>query len=378
MRPDASMEHTGAVQRDEQQHSHSPTELMGRPNNRYLLKLGAVALVVAASLPFFQQPILADNIAAPGIGVDSRAVPHERKMVFESDILRRADSPTDVCTRWSHQSAIINGTLYVYGGMATTQTGQTANKWSKSILFNCREQSLTTSFADNDFLSMNLNQDWQISTPSLTGLPQPSGPPNVSNGFLWNSHESLFLYGGEFSDNPVEAPTAFSMWEYSALSSQWIEHSNPKTSAGSKSTSDNQPVQRAAEGAGASVAGLGRGWYFGGHEDTHTTEGWSTQVARIYIKSLIEFTFPGYQNTQVNSLADKKPSGSDGTWRNITDGGTQSSAGFPERADGLLLYIPGFGAEGLLIGLAGGTADSFVCHMSQSLLIMLANLIRLK
>lgn len=98
-----------------------------RPNNRYLLRLGAVALILAATLPFIQRPVSTESNAAPSIGVDSRAVPIERKMVLET----RADSPTDVCTRWSHQSAVINGTLYIYGGQATTEPGQTQNKWSK-------------------------------------------------------------------------------------------------------------------------------------------------------------------------------------------------------------------------------------------------------
>jgi hypothetical protein len=115
--------------------SFEPTERDGirdntnRANNRYLLKLGAVALIVAATLPFIQQPVPTESNAAPIIGVDSRAVPHEREIVLET----RADSPTDVCTRWSHQSAVINGTLYVYGGQATTEPGQTQNKWSKSV-----------------------------------------------------------------------------------------------------------------------------------------------------------------------------------------------------------------------------------------------------
>ena len=170
----------------------------------------------------------------------------------------------------------------------------------------------------------------------------------------------MFLYGGEFSDNPIDTPTAFSLWEYNAITSQWYEHNNPTTSSGDNAQSGNQQVQRAAEGAGASVPSLGRGFYFGGHEDTHTTEGWSNQVARIYIKSLIEFTFPGYQNNQVTSLSDNKAAGSDGVWRNVTDGGAQDSAGFPERADGLLVYIPGFGDQGILLGLAGGTEDTFV------------------
>lgn len=44
----------------------------------------------------------------------------------------RADSPTDVCTRWSHQSAVVNGTMYVYGGRSKTKSDQTDNTWSKS------------------------------------------------------------------------------------------------------------------------------------------------------------------------------------------------------------------------------------------------------
>ena len=115
--------------------SFEPTERDGTmdtidpPNNRYLLKLGAVALILAATLPFIQQPVLTESDASPSIGVDSRAVPHVRKMILET----RADSPTDVCTRWSHQSAVVNGTLYIYGGQATTEPGQTQNKWSKDV-----------------------------------------------------------------------------------------------------------------------------------------------------------------------------------------------------------------------------------------------------
>ncbi|CAD0043365.1 unnamed protein product [Aureobasidium pullulans] len=337
MRSDSDIKKNEANERDGQQRPSTTIDSTNRPSNRYLAKLGAVALIVAATLPFIRQPTPTGSDAAPSIGVDSRAVPRERKMVLET----RADSPTDVCTRWSHQSAVINGTLYVYGGQATTEPGQTENKWN------------------NDFLSMDLTKSWQISTPLLTGLPQPSGPPNVSNGFLWNDHESLYLYGGEFSDSPISPPSAFSLWEYNAVNSQWYEHSDPTTSSGENAQSGDQSVQRAAEGAGASVPGLGRGFYFGGHEDTHTTQGWSNQVARIYIKSLIEFTFPGYQNSQVASRSDNKAAGNDGAWRNVTDGGAQDSAGFPERADGLLVYIPGFGAEGILLGLAGGTEDTF-------------------
>jgi hypothetical protein len=211
---------------------------------------------------------------------------------------------------------------------------------------------------------MDLTKSWQISTPSLTGLTQPSGPPAVANGYLWNSHTSLFLYGGEFSDNPVETPVAFAMWEYDIESLSWIQHSNPSTSSGQNAEGDGQAIQRAAEGAGFSVSTLGRGWYFGGHLDYLTTQGWSIQVGRVYLKSLVEFTFPGFTNNAVNALSSGKTAGSDGTWRNVTQGGLQDEAGFTERADGILVYVPGFGAEGILLGLAGGTNATFVSAMA--------------
>lgn len=91
-----------------------------------------------------------------------------------------------------------------------------------------------------------------------------------------------------------------------------------------------------------------------------TTPGWSNQIERVYLKSLLEFTFPGHSNEEVDDLKDGKTAGEGGVYRNITEGGLQSTAGFPERADGLLVYIPGFSKEGLLLGLTGGLNETFV------------------
>ncbi|KAK7532820.1 kelch repeat protein-like protein [Phyllosticta citribraziliensis] len=257
-------------------------------------------------------------------------------------LVKRENSPTDVCTRWSQATAVVNGTLYVYGGRAKTDASQSSNTWN------------------NDFLSLDLSKSWQISSPSFTGLPKPSGPPAVSLAYLWNSRSSLFLYGGEFQDstngNKPDYPPAFSLWEYAIGSAAWTEHPSPKTSAGTHAASAGQSVQRAAEGAGVNIASLGRGFYFGGHLDTWTTEGWSNQISRVYLKSLVEYTFPGYGNGEV---ADLKTAGADGVWRNVTEGGLQETSGFPERADGILVFVPGFGPEGILVGLAGGTNSTF-------------------
>lgn len=218
----------------------------------------------------------------------------------------------------------------------------------------------------NDFLTLDLTKSWQIANPSLTGLPKPSGPPAVSLGYLWNSHSSLYLYGGQFSDTPAESPAANSLWEYNIGNKQWIEHKDPKSSAGENAEGDGQSIQRAAEGAGFSVANLGRGWYFGGHLDDFTTQGWSNQVPRVYLKSLLEFTLPGWTNSAVDTLKSGKTAGQDGIYRNITQGGIQDTGSFPERADGLLVYIPGFGDQGTLLGLTGGDNDTFVSVYASS------------
>lgn len=258
------------------------------------------------------------------------------------NIIKRQNTKTAVCNRWAQQSAVVNGTLYLYGGHSISTAGQSQNTWS------------------NDFLSVALAEGWDISAPKLTGLPPPSGPPAVANGYLWNSYDSLYLFGGIVSDSPPKRPDPYSLWEYDIKASAWKQHKNPITSAGNNSDKGNQPIQQAGEGAGTSVPGLGRGWYFGGHLDHYTTPGWSIQTARQYLKSLVEFTFPGYTNDGVESLRSGKPAGDDGVWRNVTQGGIQDTNSFTYRADGVLVYVPGYGTSGILLSLAGGTNESFV------------------
>lgn len=195
----------------------------------------------------------------------------------------------------------------------------------------------------------------------MSGLPQPSGPPAVAMGALWNSNDALWLYGGMFSDNPSTSPLPVSTWKYDIASKDWTEFPSPQTTQGNFSDDGNKPVQRSAEGASLSVPEIGRSWYFGGHLDLYTTEGWSNQIARVYLKSFLEFTHPGYANTGVASLGSENWAGKEGVYRNITDGGLQDEAGFTERADGALVYIPGWGSEGIILGLAGGTNETFVC-----------------
>ncbi|KAH8886917.1 hypothetical protein GQ53DRAFT_750116 [Thozetella sp. PMI_491] len=290
------------------------------------------------------------GLVLPGVsyynGVVDAGVVRRPKTSYGPYLDTRADSPTQVCKRWSHQSAMLNGTLYIYGGQAKTQEQQVNNTWN------------------NNFVTIDLTKSWDISSPPVSALPQPSGPPAVANGYLWNDYNHLFLYGGEFADNPFAPPAPASVWQYTIASRTWAEFKDPKTSAGNNSDGGGAPVQRAAEGAGVSVPELGTSWYFGGHLDLSTTPGWSDQVTRVYLKSLLEFTHPGYTNNGVQSLADGTGAGEQGVFRNITQGGLQTNEGFSERADGILAFIPGWGESGVLLGLGGGTNDTFSNDMS--------------
>ncbi|KAJ8107655.1 hypothetical protein OPT61_g8717 [Boeremia exigua] len=325
---------------DEEDDGNQPTPTSSIPHaisSSKLYRAGLFAIALALMLPILQ------IISIAPLSVYGSSIPRASitSVAERSTLVERADSQTDVCKRWSGQSAIVNGTLYMYGYRTTTDAQQKSDTWT------------------NDFLTLDLTKSWQISNPSLTGLPQPSGPPALSLGYLYSSHNSLWLYGGQYSDSPAEKPGPNSIWEYNIGSKSWVEHKDPKSSAGTNAEDDGQSIQRAAEGSGFGVTALGRGWYFGGHLDDFTTEGWSNQVARVYLKSLLEITFPGHSNDAVDSLKDGKKADKEPVYRNITTGGIQDTGSFPERADGLLTYVPGFGSEGLLVGFTGGDNDTF-------------------
>ena len=307
-----------------------------------LLALACAFLLILSLL--FDTPFLAE--AAPGIpgaraGVIKKNL-QKKALVDRQLIVPRQETNPDVCSRWSGQSALVNGTIYYVGGRATTQQRQTQNQWN------------------NDFFSIDVTKSWDIASPPVQGLPRPSGLPAVSLGSLWHSYNSLFLYGGQYSDNPDATPSEFALWEYNIRDSSWTEHQNPQTSAGNNSEPANQPVEGASEGAGISVPQIGRGFYFAGHLDHYTTPGWTKQIDRLYLKSLIEYTFPGYTNDGIETLSDGETAGPDGIWRNITEGGIQDTNAFPNRADSALVYVPGYGPQGILVSMGGGTNESFV------------------
>lgn len=94
-----------------------------------LYRLGFFSLVLALLLPLLQiNPI-------SRIGVRGGAIPRAtiEAQPESSMLIKREDTPTDACKRWSGQSTIVNGTLYMYGFRRISDAKQEDNTWSKCL-----------------------------------------------------------------------------------------------------------------------------------------------------------------------------------------------------------------------------------------------------
>lgn len=93
-----------------------------------LTLLLAVVLPSLTNSPYFKAGIGPMGAKAGTIQTSPRL--HVRSL--PDGLVGRDNSPVNICTRWSQQTAVVNGTLYIYGGRAKTQASQTSNTWSTS------------------------------------------------------------------------------------------------------------------------------------------------------------------------------------------------------------------------------------------------------
>lgn len=91
-----------------------------------MYRLGLLSLMLALMLPILQlNPI--SRVGAWGGVIPTNSIQAGER----SALVKREDSPTNVCTRWSGQSAVVNGTLYMYGFRTSTQAQQQSDTWSE-------------------------------------------------------------------------------------------------------------------------------------------------------------------------------------------------------------------------------------------------------
>jgi hypothetical protein len=97
------------------------------PRIMFFVLLLAVLIPSLGNSPFLKAGIT--PIGAKAVPVKA---PIEEQMRTLPAVHKRQNSDTDVCTRWSGQSAVVNGTMYYFGGRASTSAGQTSGTWSES------------------------------------------------------------------------------------------------------------------------------------------------------------------------------------------------------------------------------------------------------
>lgn len=215
-----------------------------------------------------------------------------------------------------------------------TSQGQTNNLWTNALV------------------ALPLDQDWQTGTPPLKLVEPDTGnytyPPAVALGALWASADGnrLYSWGGQFQDTPSLDPPPARTFVYDIQKGEWTVVQ-----------SQGDDIDSAAEGQPAIVPLLGEGgdniaYYSYGHQDDHTTEGWSNQIARIYLNSMVQFDLGSHTFTNITSYSSQAHT---------------SNSSTPEtspisRADGTLSYVPGLGTDGkgILVSIGGATATQYV------------------
>jgi hypothetical protein len=211
------------------------------------------------------------------------------------------DPIRDFCRRFSHQTAVIDQTLYIHGGQLNyNPMTEDPSNYTNHLLLYQDLSALTSSGMPPLFANLTSN----ISVPSVSG------------GVLWadNVNKRFYLFGGEYTDEqPKEVGKSYN---YDALNRAW-------------GVSDQPDIQSVSYGAGLSVSDRGEGYYYGGWLSNSSVPGWSGPAAMT--GGLIKYAY----DTD--------------SWTNNTG---PDDVG---RAEGVMVYIPA--SDGGMLIYFGGTKD---------------------
>lgn len=109
-------------------------------------RLSFLAVVLAIMIPVLHMsPLLQTGPAVLGAeAAPTTPMPGTHQNLESTRLHSRQDNAADICLRWSHQSAVVNGTLYLYGGRSKTDSNQASNTWS--MLWPTYSKALTDLF----------------------------------------------------------------------------------------------------------------------------------------------------------------------------------------------------------------------------------------
>jgi hypothetical protein len=101
--------------------------LQSGPSAAVVSRLSFFAVILAIMIPvLYAGPTSLGAEAGPIVPRAARY--HELE---SAEIAPRQAGSVDACLRWSHQAAVVNGTLYLYGGRSKGDSNQASNTWSE-------------------------------------------------------------------------------------------------------------------------------------------------------------------------------------------------------------------------------------------------------
>ncbi|KAG0642578.1 hypothetical protein HOY80DRAFT_607470 [Tuber brumale] len=241
------------------------------------------------------------------------------------------DPVKNLCSRWDHQSAVLNGKVYIDGGVQVFWDSKTRDKdfqkaGDKPVGFNKNLISLTL----NEVWNWTTTMPFEILDADQRVPSNGNAPPALSRGALWPYQDSLYLYGGSTSrlndsfigyQSPKTEDTV--LWRFDTLSLEW--------SPQQLRSSDGRKVPRLSNGASAVVEDRGLAFYYGGQTDNGTSPDMQDSTA-------INFSNEFYVFDLKNGIARALP-------MDLVGAG---------RADAQMIYIPEVGRKGILV-LFGGS-----------------------
>ncbi|KAF2723856.1 hypothetical protein K431DRAFT_292158 [Polychaeton citri CBS 116435] len=170
-------------------------------------------------------------------------------LAFSFTTLAQNDPLQDFCRRWGHQTAVVDGKLYIDGGFVSYGGSITPN----------------TTNTTNTYLLYSDLQDDRINQfpPMFDNLTRDSNVPTFYGGALFadSINRYLYSYGGGYTRGD---PQTYSIWQYDIVNDRWSIIPGDVGTAAS----------RAIWGGNTVAEDVGSGYWLGGWFDNTTTPGW--------------------------------------------------------------------------------------------------------
>ena len=207
-------------------------------------------------------------------------------------------------------------------------------------------EQLMTLVADDYTIEVGMQQSWDWKTNltekviNQTANPQTGTlPPILSQGAVFSGPPSdprVYIYGGTQSSINRSSetwyypqPDTYTLWSYAPSSDEWGQYNLATISGGSVS-------QRPSAGVWAEAPDQGLAFYLSGVLNNGSSYGNLYQDVQVPIQGMVVLNF-----------SDTSPTATNASTSNLSHGNARLRGG--------MSYLPGFGDQGILALIGGGS-----------------------